>query len=339
MKLFEKNNILIARFSSIGDVLLTTPILRALRNKFPDSNIDYITTGKMQDLIRFNPHIDNIWTFEKSESKQDLYALKSKMLNNINANKYDILIDLQNNLRSNFLLNGIANKSFYLKKNRLYKLALVHLKKQIKKPQHIVDRYFECAAELGIEADGLGLELFLEPGSEQATESSRKIIGIAAGAQHFTKQWLPEHFAELINMIAKEYNAEFRFFGSPDEKRIVSEITGKINAEYVDFTGKLSLLESAREIDYCDYFITNDTGLMHIASARKVPIVAIFGSTVPELGFSPYNIEHKIAETSLNCRPCSHIGKSKCPKSHFRCMKKLSPEIVFEKFRELSEKK
>ncbi len=338
MKLFEKNNILIARFSSIGDVLLTSPIVRALRKKFPNSNIDYITTSQMRDIIRFNPNINHVWTFDKSDSKEDIRRLKSEILNKINANKYDVLVDLQNNLRSNLMLRGIAAKSFGVNKNRFFKLMLVHTKKKIKQASHVVDRYFDCASELGIMPDDYGLEIFGETGEKIQrvhSDGATVKIGIAAGAQHFTKRWLPEHFTQLAELIANKFEAEFQFFGSLPEQGTVRQITEKLNCKFEDYTGKLSLLESARKISECDFFITNDTGLMHIAAACQVPIISIFGSTVPEFGFYPYKANHRIAQIELNCRPCTHIGRESCPKGHFNCMKQLAPEIVLGEFMKL----
>lgn len=333
MKLFQKNNILIARFSSIGDVVLTTPILRALKEQIPNSKIAFLTTKPVACLIEDNPFIDKLFLFDKKDSKQEIRSLKKEILEYNSNQKFDLVIDLQNNLRSKFLLCGLYKRKLKFNKNRLYKLALVYLKNIIKEPRHIVDRYFDTLKPLNIVNKNYKPEIFIK--TEQHNIKNELIIGVAHGANHFTKQWIAEYFAELINSIHNKFNTKFYLFGNSQEAENATKIVNLANANIVDYTGKLTLKDTITKINECDYFISNDTGLMHIATALGKPVVAIFGSTVPELGFSPYSIPHRISQIQLHCRPCTHIGRSHCPRGHFDCMRKLYPSIVLAHFDEL----
>jgi len=335
MKLFEKNNILIARFSSIGDVVLTTPILRAIKEQLPDTKITYLTTKPMACLLESNPFIDKLFVFEKSDQKDKINFLKKKILLANNSQKYSIAIDLQNNLRSKSLLSGLYKKKISYNKYRLYKLSLVYLKSLIRSPKHVVDRYFETLAELNVVNKNYNTEIFLQNSDTPQQKNDKLIFGIAHGAQHFTKQWLPENFAELMKLISSHYGAKFYLFGNKNEVDNSNLITNLYNLNVENFTGKLPLPNTIQKINECHYFISNDTGLMHIASALQKPIVAIFGSTVPELGFTPYGVQYKISQITLNCRPCSHIGRSNCPQKHFNCMRKITPTQVFFDLQEL----
>jgi len=332
MKLFDKNNILIVRLSSIGDVILTTPVIRAIRSKYPESRIDFLTSQSTTSLLANSQYIDNLFGYDKS-NYNNIQILKNNIKESLNFEKYDIAIDLQNNLRSKMFLNGLYKKKFSLNKNRLYKLVLVNLKKQISDPKHIVDRYFTTIKDLEVYPDDLGCEIFLTNETDIWPPKNEKIrIGIAPGAKHHTKRWLAEYFAKLSDLISLEYNSEFFLLGSNDEKNICEEINHLSNCNFHNYAGTLSLLDTAKLIEELDIVISNDSAIMHLASAKSTPILAIFCSTVPELGFTPYKAKYEIAQNTISCRPCTHIGRSNCPKKHFNCAVELYPEFVFDKF-------
>jgi|YNPMSStandDraft_1061717.scaffolds.fasta_scaffold00017_30 heptosyltransferase-2 len=333
MKIFQKNNILIARFSSIGDVVLTTPILRALKEQLPNSQITYLSSMPMASILENNPFIDKIFLFNKNDSKKEIQSLKNQILEFNSNQPYDLVVDLQNNLRSKLMLSGLFKKKLKFNKNRLYKLALVHFKYFTKEPQHVVERYFDTLKPLKIVNKNYKPEIFIN--TELQSNKNEIIIGIAHGANHLTKQWLPEYYATLINLLSDKYNAIFYLFGNSREAENATKIFDLAKAKIIDYTGKLSLKETICKISQCDYFISNDTGLMHIASALRIPIIAIFGSTVPELGFAPYGIPYRIAQIELGCRPCTHIGRNRCPRKHFDCMRRLTPTDVFTQFEHL----
>jgi heptosyltransferase-2 len=330
-------NILVIRLSSMGDVLLTTPLVRQLKNHFPELRLDFISANQFSEIYKYNPHLSNLWKYDKSWSSVEINDFKKFILKNLGNKKYDIVIDLQRNFRSRILRRGLGKKYYSVKKHRLNKLSLVYFKKSLyKNLLSIPDIYRQSIIDLKIEDDAKGLELWL-PGEEKtgvyppANRGDRtgiKKIVVAPGAHHFTKRWLTERFAEMIDLLKDNYGAEIILVGGTSDVTIIKEIMSKIKHEVQDFSGSASIIKTAEIINSCDLLITNDTGVMHIAAARQVPIVAIFGSSVKDFGFSPFRVNNIIVEKDVPCRPCSHIGRASCPKGHFDCMKKITVEDV-----------
>jgi heptosyltransferase-2 len=332
---FNQNpSILIIRLSSIGDITLTSHIPRLIREKFPDAQIDYLTFNKFAELIMFNPRINNLFTIDKEDIKNGNYKIsnqENKILPYLPS--YDIIIDFQNNkyshkISSHFNLTH-NSELFTFQKNRLHKISLVYLKKALLTNFSIPQEYLKTISTLELDNDELGLEVWFE-GETDYTPFSRKNdlkkiskICIAPGAAHKTKQWLPERFSQLIKIIKDRYHCDINLLGGKNELELGNQIQQNSGVALNNFIGKLSLLETAKIIDESDLLICNDTGLMHIAAARKVPIVAIFGSSVKELGFIPYKTAFQIVEKELWCRPCSHVGRSFCPIGTFKCMNKI----------------
>lgn len=333
--------ILIIRLSSIGDIVLTSEFVRIARQKFLNARIDFLLQDKFKELLKYNPNIDNLIAYNKSQNSKLIIEERDRYLEENELKNYDIIFDLQNNLRTKVWTNGIASKIFRLKKWRSTKLKLVYLKKLELQVPPIPENYLNVGSDFNFVSDGNGLELFLENEQDYnyKIKKENNIIGVAPGAHHFTKRYPAVKYSELIGKTNKKNpEIKFKLFGSKEDSESAKIIIeNNPDSEIEDFTGKLSLLETAKEIDKCGRFITNDTGLMHIAAARKVPLLAIFGSTVTNFGFSPYGIPYKIVETEekLSCRPCSHIGKSKCPKGHFKCMENIEPELIIKNLQNL----
>jgi len=334
------NKILVIRFSSIGDIILTSPLLRILRKKFPDSCIDFVVRSEYSELIRYNPYINNIFEFNVQSGWQGLKELKNKFA----YKKYDLLIDLQNNIRSIYIRMLVKGpQKVVVNKNVMKRLALVILKKNFyKEILPVPIRYIRSVAKYGLEYDGAGLDLFINDDdyyrvdkdvSMYGINEANVVIGFCPSARHKTKCWPKEYFVELGVKIAQMYKAKIIIFGSNLDKKVCNEIATSINEctksnSSIDLSGKYTLLETAAFMRYCNCVITNDTGLMHVASAMKRKVVAIFGSTVKEFGFVPFGTENIIVEKDIACRPCSHIGKEKCPKKHFNCMKEITADSV-----------
>lgn len=324
--------ILIIRLSSIGDIILTTQVVRLVRKLYPEAEIDYLIQKEFSELLENNNRINRIIKYDKKISLLENNSNRDKLLN---GEKYDLVIDLHNNLRSRVYRKGIYKRLLKLKKYRIEKFALVHFNNSFNEMPHVTDRYYNVISELGIEKDDRGLEVWLE--NEQAYKAienpdKNQIIGIAPGAKHFTKMYPKEKLILLFKDLLLSYpNHKFKIFGISSD-RLVSNELKEIGGDRVeDFCGELTLLESAKELDTCNVLITNDSGLMHLAAARKVPTLAIFGSTVPQFGFSPYGNRSEIVEVDLDCRPCTHIGRDKCPKGHFNCMNLIEKNSLLEK--------
>lgn len=317
--------ILLVRFSSLGDVLLTTPVIRALKNKYNEATIDFVVKSQFKDVYSNNPGIDHLLIYDKSEA----INLKAKL----RAKKYDLVIDLQNNWRSRSLTRRLNTEIIRFNKPTLKKLLLVLLKiNLLKEKKSIVERYAEAIP--GLKLDGPGLELNIPPEIKPTLEYGKLYIGICPGAKHFTKRWPAEYYIKLGNELSAQ-GIQIAVFGGSSEKALCELIASKIDG-CINLQNNDDLYQLAADMKMCKLIISNDSGLMHITSAIKVPVVAIFGSTVQEFGFAPYMVKNLILENNfISCRPCSHIGRSGCPKKHFKCMYDLTPQIVLDHINKL----
>lgn len=333
--------ILIIRFSSIGDIILASPLIRGLRLAYPTARIDFLVKSDYADLVRFNPYLTNIISLGTSEFRE-LRKLKKKIL----LENYDAILDIHNSLRSRYIryftgakVIGVVNK--YV----VRRFVLVNFKVNMYRAViPVAERYLQVAKRLGVHDDSLGLEVFI-PEDIKSTVSAvlekyklgqhNIVVGLAPGARHFTKRWPQDRFVQLGARLAKERNAKVFIFGGKQEEEYCGDIMQMINSQHggsaaVSFAGKFSLLETVAALDYCYVVVSNDSGLMHLAAGRKKKVVVIFGSTVKQFGFFPYGTESIVVEQErLNCRPCSHIGLEFCPKGHFLCMKNTQVEDVF----------
>jgi len=339
---FDKETIIkfiIIRLSSLGDIVLTTKLIRNLKLNYPKSELFFICNEEYADLLKFNPYIDKIGLYNKNEDNE-IRNLKNEII----AYNPDLIIDLQKNSRSKFLIDDFDNIVTY-DKRRIYKLMLVYAKKTIEdKNLPIADIFIKPIVDflLDFKVDDGGLEFWLQsdkdnliykPKLKEFSIRGKLKIAVAPAAHFKTKRWLSENFIELINLIKNKYDAEFIILGGKTEFELCEHIA--IATDSKNYAGKTNIIESAELIDKCDMMICNDTGLMHIAAARQVPIAVFFGSTVQQFGFGPYKVKNIIMEKELWCRPCSHIGRNNCPLGHFNCMKKITPIFAFNKIIEL----
>jgi heptosyltransferase-2 len=333
--------ILIIRLSSIGDIILSTPFIRLIRNRFPEAKIDFVVKGIYKDLLEFNPHIDQLYKISLNGGRSELSDLRQIL----KSNAYDVIFDLHNNLRSNFLKRRIGNTEAHsINKEKFKQTLLVWFKLNLyKKEITIPERYLAVANSFGVTDDGKGLDLYWESERQRSADNKailcginldKPIIGLAPGAGFFTKRWPAYKFKNLIQLIQRQKDIQIVIFGGNEDREIGNRLSKEDNV--FDLCGKLSLLESAALMSKSKIVVTNDTGLMHMTAAVKTPVIAIFGSTVRELGFFPYRAEGTVIEnTNLSCRPCSHIGRHKCPKGHFKCMEDISAEEVYNVFDQL----
>lgn len=338
--MLDPQKILIIRFSSIGDIVLASPLIRVLRSRFPAARIDFLVKAEFADLVRYNHHLSS--TIElHGDTFRDLRGLRST----IHRERYDVILDIHNSLRSRYLrIHSGAKRTFVINKRMLRRFALIHWKWNLYNGiVPVAERYLETADALGIENDDKGLEIFIPDETHSAVSSKISkyrpehfdaVVGVGPSAKHFTKMWLPERFVEVARALAQYHNAKIFLFGGREDTHRCKEITEAVNAAVgheaaINLGGQLTLLETAAALDFCDVLVCNDTGLMHLAAARQRPVVAIFGPTVREFGFFPYGTEATVIEqTDLTCRPCTHIGSRKCPKGHFLCMKNISSQRV-----------
>ncbi len=345
--------ILIIRQSSIGDIILTTPLVRCVRQAYPNAQIDFLTNQEFTDLVRHNPHISNVITYDKKTGFAGLYALKKQLM----AEKYDWIIDLHNSLRSRFLrlfskiISDVKEISVYEKPYIARKLLINFRKDIYPKPyKKVLLKYFDAlySVNKNIQYDNNGTEVFFgEENTKKINdllENNTQIITVCPAASAFTKQWLPEYFANLIKKLFEYYNFDNQnkhqnnvkiilLGGKADIEvceNIKKMVDNQINTDLIILAGKCNLLDSAALLARSNVVITNDTGMMHLAEAQKKPVLAILGSTVEAFGFYPFLEKSKIVEEDLACRPCSQSGENACPKGHFKCMKDILPEKIYE---------
>lgn len=323
------SKILIIRFSSIGDIVLTTPVMRCLKIQQPGTEIHYLTKSVFEPLLQANPYIDKIYSI-KNNVKEVLAELKNE--------NYDHIIDLHKNFRSLQTLLGLRKPFSTFTKLNIRKWLYVHLKINTLPDIHISERYLQAVSKFGVTYDGKGLDYFIPVAKEIEFSSlpsglQKGYVLIALGGLHNTKQIPDEIIAEVCLKLGKPV---ILAGGKEDEGRalMIIQKTGEI---CFNACGKFSINQTASLIRQSLAVISADTGLMHIAAALKKPVVSVWGNTVPEFGMSPLFPEglkklSQIAEVKgLACRPCSKLGRKQCPKSHFNCMNKISPSEIVEK--------
>ena len=330
------DKILIIRLSSIGDILLTTPLLRLLRQKFQTARIDFVIKKQFYDLLRMNPFVDHIYTFDTSKGHSALIRLQKETRDQ----GYDLVIDIHNNFRSCYLRRIPHAHIAKIKKYKWSRFFLVVCGWNFYRAVvPVYQRYIDTVAHLGIVYDGQGLDFYPDPATQTSLhirlgdagfDFDRPTVGVAPGASFATKRWPVENFAQVVKRMVDELKVQILLVGGPTDIELTQIIAHRAGHSVYDLAGKLALMESACAMQYSNVVLTNDTGLMHLATALKKPTVAIFGPTVRELGFFPVGPNTTVIENvGLPCRPCTHMGRKTCPKKHFKCMKDTSPEQVF----------
>lgn len=324
--------ILIIRFSSIGDIVLTTPVVRCLKKQL-GAEIHYLTKQSFAAVLAANPYLDKVWTFQKEVTE---------VLPQLRAEGFDVIIDLHHNLRSlrvRLALWKVRAHAFH--KINFAKWLMVRWKINRLPDRHIVDRYLDTVRTLGVENDGAGLDYFIPAEAEIDTQAflrehlpaelaAMPYIAFVTGAAHATKR-LPE---SKIIAICQRLQQPVILLGGPDEATSGDRIAQASGAHVVNACGALKLNQSASMLRQAAKVISHDTGLMHIAAALHKDITSIWGSTIPAFGMYPYYPAAMQRNTSvevqgLSCRPCSKIGFQACPKGHFRCMMEIEEgEVV-----------
>lgn len=310
--------ILVVRFSSIGDIVLTTPVLRALKQQLPETEIHYLTKRRFASIPESNPHVSKVFTIDSSIDE---------VLPELRAERYDHLVDLHHNIRTFSLKKKLRRPASSFPKLNWKKWLLVKCRINRMPDVHVVDRYFEAVRCLGVHPDNLPGEFYIAADQEVNTAGmfglpAGSYVSVSIGAQFATKRMPPDLVAEVLN----EAGHPAILLGGETDLDAAQQVIGLAKVPVYSACGKLSLAQSASVARQSRIMLTNDTGMMHIAACFQVPLVTVWGNTVPALGMYPYYPGHaelfSVHEVEgLACRPCSKIGHSQCPKGHFRCMK------------------
>lgn len=336
-------SILLVRLSSLGDILLLTPALRCLRAAQPQARIDLLTSQRYAELLQDNTRLSNLILAPDHPDKKALQKLAAEL-----RGRHDVVVDLHTSLRSVFLRRQVAAKRILkYKKRRLARWFLVRFKWNFYGGEFSIPlAYLHALKSLGVQDDGLGLEW---PAAQNSLPDFMRQAGLARlpdpwpialcpGASHFTKRWPENRWRELAHRLLETEPALW-IIGDQADYPLGQRLAQLHPERVVNFCGRLSLAHSGAALALCRLAITQDAGPAHMAAAVGVPVLAIFGSTVPQFGFAPYRVPHRIAEIDLFCRPCSHLGFSQCPLGHFRCMKDLTVEHTLALFRSLKEER
>jgi len=320
--------ILVIRFSSIGDIVLTTPVLRCLKAQIPGVEIHYLTKEKYYPILQANPNISGIHTF-----KEDMNTLKRSL----KKQDFDFVVDLHKNIRSARVKLALGKPSASFNKLNVYKWLMVNFKVNKLPDIHIVDRYFHALRKLRVENDNKGLDYYIPEDEDLSAkdlpaEYQNGFIAFAIGGMHYTKM-LPE---EKIIALCQTINRPVVLLGGPEDKAKADRVVNACGNEVFNGCGQFTINQSAAIIRMASKVLTNDTGLMHIAAAFRKEIISFWGNTIPGFGMYPYlpageGASHIFEIDGLACRPCSKIGHDHCPKKHFKCMMDIQMEDVLKK--------
>jgi heptosyltransferase-2 len=311
--------VLIVRFSSIGDIVLTTPVVRCLKQQVDNIEIHYLTKNNFISVIENNPYIDKIHTIG-NDLKSLIPLLKQE--------NFDLVIDLHHNVRTLRLKYFLGKKSVSFNKLNWKKFLITTFKINKLPKQHIVDRYLETINFLGVLNDNKGLDYFISSKDEVDIASMLPVhylngyYALVIGGSYYTKQ-IP---INKLKEICEKSSLPLVLLGGKEDLDVASELHKAFPTQTLNMCGKMSLNQSASIIKQSKKVITSDTGLMHIAAAYKKDIISIWGNTIPEFGMGPYMAgdDSQIVEVNhLSCRPCSKLGYRKCPKGHFKCMNEI----------------
>jgi heptosyltransferase II len=325
-------DVLVVRFSAIGDILLTTPLLRAIRTRHPGARISVLTKEPYVPLLSHNPHVSEVLAVMPGEG---ILAIAER----IRGIRYSHYLDLHGNLRSQ-ALRRLAPGPWRSYHKRTLERGLLIAAKRDRYGAYLAvpERYFEAARELAVEPDGGPPDFYISEEADcRAAErlvalelgGERPIVAIAPGAAHATKRWPIEHWVELVGRI-RTTGADVAILGGADDVEASTAIVRAVGGANVGtLAGALGLQETGAVIRRSEVLISGDTGVMHMATGVGTPVVALFGPTVRQFGFFPYRSPSSVVELQLPCRPCSAHGSRRCPLGHHHCMRQIVPDLVF----------
>ena len=321
----QRVKFLIIRFSSIGDIVLTTPVVRHLKKYVEGAEVHFLTKKKFSEIVEHNPYIDKVHLYDRNFGQ---------LVSELRDELFDYIIDLHHNLRTARLRTRLRVLTFSFDKLNLKKWLLVNFKVNKMPDVHIVDRYMETVKFFVSENDNEGLDYFIPKKDEVdlsvlPPEFQGDYVGLVIGAFHNTKKMPTDRLIELCEKI----DQPVVILGGAGDKSEAEKIASRNKSKFFNACGQFNLNQSASLVRQAQLIITHDTGLMHIAAAFKKKIISLWGNTVPEFGMYPYLADKnsKIVQVEgLKCRPCSKIGFSRCPKKHFKCMNDINLEEIKE---------
>ncbi len=335
-------NILLIRLSSLGDIVLTSPAIRAVRQHFPQARISMLVAKQSADLLIENPHLDEVIPFNRKAGNKDTGEMR-RIIRRLRERRFDLTIDFQRKFRTGLLayLSGAKCRVGYHQPNgvlctvRVPDLSTKAIRAGRISSAHAIDRYFDLLQAIGIEATDRTLELFVtdadrafadEMIAAKGIEADRSKVGLFPGAGWKLREWMPDRFAALGDRVAKQFDAQVLLFGGPHEGELVQQVGDLMRTEAISLAGDLRIRQLAALIEQCDLFVTNDTGPMHVAAAMHTPTVALFGPG-DHIRFQPLGPIHTTVRHHVPCNPCKQFT-NKCKNNI--CMKLITVDEVWE---------
>lgn len=323
--------ILLIRLSSLGDIVLTSPVTRALRRAFPDARIAITVKQSYEPLARLLPGVDEVLPFERSRGIGPLMA-------RVRDERFEVIVDLHANPRSVLIavLSG-ARQVIRYRKRRLARMGMVYTKQLSMPTWHTVDLYLAALAPLGITPLDRLPELIVHPAARQEIDDRLRrhgvmehqpVIGLAPGASSPTKRWPAERFARLADRLQETDHAAIVLIGGPSDRPLTAAVVDAMAGHAIDWAGQVDLALLPAALHRCCVFVSNDSGPMHVSSAVGTPVVGLFGPTHPCLGFAPLGPHDVALSLDLDCSPCSLHGERPCWKGTHACLHDLTVDRV-----------
>lgn len=320
----------------MGDILLTTPLLRAIRRRHPQAHLTYLTKRPWVNLLEHNPRLNEVIGIDPSVPLKDVAE-------RLADRDFTHRLDLHGSLRSRRLRGLLGGKWRGYPKHRIARTMLIKTKRDFYRDQrHVAERYFDAARELDVTPDEQGLEYFIHRSTQTKARqflaatglgTERSLVAVAPGAAHETKRWPVQHWQRLVGRLVQHYDVVV--VGGPGEVALADDVAAAGGERAASAAGRFDPSGSAALLKEARCTVSGDTGLMHLATAVGTPVVALFGPTVRKFGFTPYRARATILERDLPCRPCSAHGGSSCPIGTHACLVEIEPDLVFESVRRL----
>lgn len=338
------DNVLVLQTSFLGDTVLTLPLIAEIRRRFPVRNLTVVCQPAGRELLRDHPAIDELIVDDKKGANRGWKGLRAKAAE-LKRRQFTVAISPHKSLRSALLLclAGIPCRIGFRQSAGWF---LFHRRAERDPRRHDLERNLSVLQPLGVEPEECErtLELPVSPTVQNTVDeklralcngADRMLVGVNPGSVWPTKRWSAAGFAELILMLKQKLDCQVLLFGGAEDAAVVEDVQSRCGGAAVSLVGRIGLRELGAAIGRCAAFVTNDSGPMHVAIARRVPTVAIFCATTPELGFFPYSSNAIVVGRELSCRPCASHGGRRCPLGHANCIREISAEKVFDCVRRL----
>lgn len=333
----EAPRILAVRFSAIGDIVLTTPLLRAIRTVHPQAHVTFVTRSAYAPLLSDNPRVDEVIGW-------DGHSPLGGLIRDLKSREFTHRLDLHGSLRSGRIRRALGGRWGRYPKHRIARTVLIRTKRNLyRDTRHVAERYFDAAKRLGVRPDGAPAELYLRREAFAAADAflaahrlgrERTLLAVAPGAAHATKQWPERHWTALVGRLTAR--ADVVILGGAAEADLAARLAEAGGERAASAAGAFDLQGTGALIKRARALAAGDTGVMHMATAVGTPVVALYGPTVEAFGFFPYRARAAVLQRSdLACRPCSAMGGPRCPLGHHRCMEEILPDDVADALRRL----